>query len=45
VADLSKALDDLTAAQQSGDFAAQGAALAALQKAIGDYEAAKNGNR
>jgi uncharacterized membrane protein (UPF0182 family) len=41
VADIGKALNDLKAAQQSGDFAAQGAALAALQKAITDYNNAK----
>lgn len=43
VADISKALGDLKVAQQNGDFAAQGDALAALQKAISDYETAKGG--
>ncbi|HYQ64159.1 UPF0182 family protein [Actinophytocola sp.] len=43
VADIGKALDNLKAAQQSGDFGAQGTALAALQKAINDYQAAKSG--
>jgi uncharacterized membrane protein (UPF0182 family) len=41
VLDIGTALDQLKAAQASGDFAAQGNALAALQKAIGEYEAAK----
>ncbi|TDV35391.1 UPF0182 family protein [Actinophytocola oryzae] len=41
VAAMGKALDDLSAAQKSGDFAAQGNALAALQKAITDYNNAK----
>jgi uncharacterized membrane protein (UPF0182 family) len=41
VADMGKALDNLSAAQRSGDFAAQGTALAALQKAINEYNAAK----
>jgi uncharacterized membrane protein (UPF0182 family) len=43
VVDISTALDQLKAAQQSGDFAAQGTALAALEKAVGEYEAAKAG--
>lgn len=43
VADISKALGDLKVAQQNGDFAAQGDALAALQKAVGEYETAKGG--
>ena len=41
VVDIGKALDDLKAAQQSGDFAKQGEALAALQKAITEYNNAK----
>jgi hypothetical protein len=45
VTDMNKALNDLKSAQQSGDFAAQGSALAALQKAISEYETAKNGSR
>jgi uncharacterized protein len=43
VVDIGKALDALKAAQQSGDFAAQGQALSDLQKAIAAYEAAKGG--
>ncbi|HEX6352967.1 UPF0182 family protein [Actinophytocola sp.] len=43
VADMGKALSDLKTAQQSGDFAAQGQALAALQRAIQAYESAKAG--
>jgi uncharacterized membrane protein (UPF0182 family) len=41
VLDIGTALDQLKAAQASGDFAAQGNALAALQTAVGEYEAAK----
>lgn len=41
VADILAALDQLKQAQQDGDFAAQGQALAALQKAAHDYQAAK----
>jgi uncharacterized membrane protein (UPF0182 family) len=40
VQDIGTALDQLKAAQASGDFAAQGNALAALEKAVGEYEAA-----
>ena len=42
VAAIQSALDQLHQAQQSGDFAAQGLALAALQKAAQDYQAAKS---
>jgi len=42
VLDIGTALDQLKAAQASGDFVAQGNALAALQKAAADYEAAKS---
>jgi uncharacterized membrane protein (UPF0182 family) len=41
VADMGKALADLKAAQQSGDFAKQGEALAALERAITAYNNAK----
>jgi hypothetical protein len=41
VQDIGAALEQLKTAQQSGDFAAQGDALAALEKAVGEYEAAK----
>jgi uncharacterized membrane protein (UPF0182 family) len=41
VADIGSALSALKSAQQSGDFAAQGSALAALQKAIDAYNTAK----
>jgi uncharacterized membrane protein (UPF0182 family) len=41
VQDIGTALEQLKTAQQSGDFAAQGQALAALEKAVGEYEAAK----
>jgi len=44
VADMGKALADLKAAQQSGDFAKQGEALAALEKAITAYNNAKGGS-
>ncbi len=43
VADMGKALSDLKAAQQSGDFTAQGQALTALEKAINEYNTAKGG--
>ncbi len=43
VADIQAALDQLRQAQQSGDFAAQGQALSALQKATQEYQAAKAG--
>ena len=42
VLDIGTALNQLKAAQSSGDFAAQGAALAALEKAAAEYEAAKS---
>ncbi|HKS45720.1 MAG TPA: UPF0182 family protein [Amycolatopsis sp.] len=42
VADIQAAFDQLRQAQQNGDFAAQGQALAALQKAAQDFQAAKN---
>jgi hypothetical protein len=41
VANINSALDDLAAAQRSGDFEAQGKALAALQKAVDAYQAAQ----
>ncbi|MGB3443118.1 MAG: UPF0182 family protein [Actinophytocola sp.] len=41
VQDIGAALEALKSAQQSGDFEAQGAALAALEKAVGEYDAAK----
>jgi uncharacterized membrane protein (UPF0182 family) len=41
VADMNTALQQLQAAQQNGDFAGQGNALAALQKAVAAYESAK----
>jgi len=43
VTDIGTALENLKAAQASGDFAAQGNALAALEKAVSEYEAAKSG--
>lgn len=42
VADIQAALNQLRQAQQSGDFEAQGRALAALQKATQDYQAAES---
>ncbi|MDI9936908.1 MULTISPECIES: UPF0182 family protein [Rhodococcus] len=39
VAELDASLDALTSAQRSGDFAAYGAALARVQKAVAAYEA------
>ncbi|WP_200834697.1 UPF0182 family protein [Amycolatopsis alkalitolerans] len=41
VADITSALDQLRTAQQNGDFAAQGQALAALEAATKEYESAK----
>ncbi|MFC4856790.1 UPF0182 family protein [Actinophytocola glycyrrhizae] len=41
VQDIGAALEQLRTAQQSGDFAAQGEALAALEKAVNEYDAAK----
>jgi uncharacterized membrane protein (UPF0182 family) len=41
VADINTALDHLSAAQRSGDFEAQGKALADLQKAVEAYQAAQ----
>jgi uncharacterized membrane protein (UPF0182 family) len=41
VADINSALDDLSAAQRSGDFEAQGRALADLQAAVEAYQAAQ----
>jgi uncharacterized protein len=41
VAAMGTAMDQMKAAQQSGDFAAYGTALEALEKAITEYEAAK----
>jgi uncharacterized membrane protein (UPF0182 family) len=41
VADINAALDDLSAAQRSGDFEAQGRALAALQAAVDAYQSAQ----
>ncbi|GAB2960781.1 UPF0182 protein [Amycolatopsis acidiphila] len=41
VTDITTALDQLRSAQQSGNFAAQGAALAALDAATREYDAAK----
>ncbi len=41
VQDIGAALEQLKTAQASGDFAAQGAALAALEKAAAAYETAK----
>jgi uncharacterized membrane protein (UPF0182 family) len=43
VADINAALEDLAAAQRSGDFEAQGAALAALQAAVDAYQRAQDG--
>jgi len=42
VSDINSALGQLRTAQQGGDFAGQGNALAALQKAVGEYIAAQN---
>ena len=41
VTDLNAALNQLRTAQQAGDFAGQGSALSALQKAIGEYMTAQ----
>jgi uncharacterized membrane protein (UPF0182 family) len=41
VANINSALDDLAAAQRSGNFEAQGKALADLQKAVDAYQAAE----
>ena len=41
VQDIGTALDQLKAAQQSGNFTAQGQALSDLEKAVAAYEAAK----
>src|SRR4051812_3743414 len=41
VADINSALAALSAAQRSGDFAAQGQALSDLQKAVEEYQAAQ----
>ena len=43
VADINAALEDLAAAQRSGDFEAQGAALADLQAAVDAYQQAQGG--
>ncbi|RTL67952.1 MAG: UPF0182 family protein [Pseudonocardiaceae bacterium] len=42
-AEISQALNQLKAAQQSGDFAAQGQALAALDAAVKKFQAAQGG--
>jgi uncharacterized membrane protein (UPF0182 family) len=42
VADMNAALSALAAAQRSGDFAAQGQALADLQKAVQEYQTAQS---
>ena len=44
VTDVNGALTRLRAAQQSGDFAAQGAALADLDKAVKRFQAAQGGS-
>ncbi|MFD2420417.1 UPF0182 family protein [Amycolatopsis pigmentata] len=41
VSEIQAALDQLSQGQQRGDFAAQGQALAALQRATQDYQAAR----
>jgi hypothetical protein len=43
ITDVSGALSRLRAAQQSGDFAGQGTALADLDKAVKRFDAAKGG--
>jgi hypothetical protein len=42
VSDINSALDQLRTAQQSGDFAAEGTALARLDKAIKQFQATNN---
>jgi hypothetical protein len=44
VTDIQDALAALSSAQRSGDFAAQGQALADLQAAVDAYQAAQGGS-